>query len=390
MATGCDDVPLGTIPEIWYSAVMASFERALDRLGAAADRGSDLVTLWREVAPVLREAVPHFETPCFFTVDPASLLVTSHFQEGLPEIPAEWLGREYAQEDYNTMGQVLASRAGIGTLHDATSGRPELSRKYHEEMEPFGCDQELVLALRTRDGECWGSVGLYREAGAPLFGDAESAFLRAAAPLLARGARLGLRTGQALEPDLPDAPAVVVLDAGLHIVSATSTAERWLDLLGGTRDRLPESVVTAAGRARRPEDGPATARVLGRDGRWALLHGSALQPGDQVSVLVEAAQPAHLETLLMQAHGLTARERDVTRLVLRGRSTTEVAARLAVTEATVQQHLKSVFEKTGVHSRRELVATVFHSHYEPRVRDNEHRAGSDRPLRDGPMSRRTG
>ncbi len=367
---------------------MSSFDRALDRLGRAAARGSDLLTLWREVAPVLRDAVPHFETPCFFTVDPTSLLVTSHFQEGLPEIPAEWLGREYAEADYNTMGEVLTSRAGIGTLHEATGGRPELSRKYHEEMQPFGCEQELVLALRT-GGECWGSVGLYREVGAPMFGEAEARFLRTAAPLLARGARHGLRTGQALDPDLPDSPAVLVLDARLGLQSATATAERWLVLLGGSLERFPGSVVTVAGRALRPEDGPATARVRGRDGRWVLVHGSVLQPTGQVSVLVEAAQPAHLETLLMQAHGLTPRERDVTRLVLRGRSTSEVATELAVAEGTVQQHLKSVFEKTGVHSRRELVATVFQAHYEPRVRDNEHRAGADRPLRDGPMPRRT-
>ena len=73
--------------------------RALDRIRTAVHRRSDLVSLWREVTPVLAEAVPHFESPCFFTVDPESRLVTSHFQEGLPEIPGEWLAREYAEDD---------------------------------------------------------------------------------------------------------------------------------------------------------------------------------------------------------------------------------------------------------------------------------------------------
>ena len=369
-------------------------QRARDRVATASGRGSDLVTLWREVAPVLVDAVPHFETPCFFTVDPASRLTTSHFQEGLGDIPAEWLGREFVEPEYNALPDVLASASGIGTLHEATGGRPQLARKYHEEMQPFGCEQELVLALRTGDGECWGSLSLYREAERPLFDRSEMAFLRSVAPLLAAGARHGLRTAQAAEPDLPDAPAVVVLDAGLTAVSATPTAPQWLAALDSTLESLPPSLVSVAGRALRPADGPASARVRGVDGRWIVLHGSVLQPadgspGDQVSVLVEAAQPAHLETLLMQAYGLTPREREVTRLVLRGRSTTQLAAELVVAESTVQQHLKSVFDKTGVRSRRELVGSVFQAHYAPRISDNDHRADTDRPMRDGPMPRRT-
>ena len=104
-----------------------------------------------------------------------------------------------------------------------------------------------------------------------------------------------------------------------------------------------------------------------------------------MAVLVEPAHPARITPLLMTAYGLTGREQEVTRLVLQGDPTVQVAARLRITPLTVQQHLKRVFEKTGVRSRRELVGTVFFAHYEPRLRDNERRSHHDQPLRGGPF-----
>jgi DNA-binding CsgD family transcriptional regulator len=132
--------------------------------------------------------------------------------------------------------------------------------------------------------------------------------------------------------------------------------------------------------------------VLTRSGRWVVLHGATLV-GDgrrRIAVIVEPAHPARIGPLLMSAYGLTEREQDVTRLVLQGESTATIAERLVVSAHTVQQHLKRIFEKTRVHSRRDLVGKVFFSYYEPRVRDNEARVPQDKPLHGGPLSRSGG
>ncbi|MFJ2374579.1 response regulator transcription factor [Streptomyces sp. NPDC087769] len=52
------------------------------------------------------------------------------------------------------------------------------------------------------------------------------------------------------------------------------------------------------------------------------------------------------------------RERDVVQLVLRGKSTVQFAECLVVTSHTVQQHLESIFAKTEVRSRRDLVGNL--------------------------------
>lgn len=119
-----------------------------------------------------------------------------------------------------------------------------------------------------------------------------------------------------------------------------------------------------------------------------MLHGTCLvdEGTRRIAVIVEPAHPARIYPLLEATYQLTARERDVTRLVLQAASTQEIAGRLFLSPHTVQQHLKCIFEKTGVRSRRDLVGKIFFAHYEPGLRDNERRVVDGKPVRGGPRT----
>lgn len=80
-------------------------------------------------------------------------------------------------------------------------------------------------------------------------------------------------------------------------------------------------------------------------------------------MIIEPAKPALLAPLLVQAYGVTRREEQVLRHLLRGASTKDISALLGISPYTVQEHLKKLFDKFGVRSRRQLVGRVFFDQY---------------------------
>lgn len=178
-------------------------ERAVERIADAAGRGHDVVRLWEETTEILTPLVPNLRGPCCYTLDPASLLITSHFNPAMSyELPEEMLRGEYLDDNVHDLASVARSTEGISTIHAAAGGNPSKSRRWQANME-LGGDQEVLVALRTRGGATWGSLGLYREPGALEFSGAELELLAAAAPVLAEGLRRALLIGEAREPDTP-------------------------------------------------------------------------------------------------------------------------------------------------------------------------------------------
>ena len=83
--------------------------------------------------------------------------------------------------------------------------------------------------------------------------------------------------------------------------------------------------------------------------------------GRHIAVTIEESTPAERMALYGRACGLTERERELLGLLAAGSDTRQVAERMYLSGHTVQDHLKSVFAKTGTHSRRALLSRALGS-----------------------------
>jgi DNA-binding CsgD family transcriptional regulator len=252
----------------------------------------------------------------------------------------------------------------------------EHSTRYRELLRPNGIEWELRASL-VADGTCWGVIGLYRGPGESDFDHAEAAFVGAASRTLAEGFRRALLVAAVATDETPDGPGLIVLDPHDSTESLTPPAQRWLEELAeidARTDALPAAVYAVAARARaaghrEPSAVQTRARACTRSGRWLVLHATKLNgtPDGTIAVIVEPARATEIAPLVVDAYGLSERERQVTQLVLQGLATSEIARTLFISPYTVQQHLKTIFDKIGVHSRRDLLARVFSDHYRPNL-----------------------
>jgi DNA-binding CsgD family transcriptional regulator len=102
----------------------------------------------------------------------------------------------------------------------------------------------------------------------------------------------------------------------------------------------------------------AHALVRAVDGRWVMIEAARLEGHDdgEIAVTLRSAIAAETFDLLCRAYALSRRERQVVAALVAGLDTHAVSERLFISRHTVQDHLKSVFEKIGIHSRREILA----------------------------------
>ena len=331
------------------------------------------------VLPRLRKAVP-VDALWWATVDPTTLLFTHAYREEIPgDTGPYFVENEFLRDDVNKWTELARDRSGVRTLAMATNGRLASSPRYREIFEPLGLADEMRAVLRTR-GAVWGFMCLHRERGA-VFSPQEEGFIHRIAPHLAEGIRLGLLV-QCAAGDLVESPGLILLAQDDTVVGRNPASDQWLEELNWQQSgEVPIEIHSLAARLRRADASTSLSplRVRTRTGRWINLQASWVSGEDRsvIAVIIQEATPEEVAPLVMSAYGLSEQERAVSGLVFQGQSTQAIAHRLQIGEHTVQDHMKSIFHKTGVRSRRELVATVFRERYLPRMH------AGDQPLPSG-------
>jgi DNA-binding NarL/FixJ family response regulator len=257
----------------------------------------------------------------------------------------------------------------VGLLRESTGDHPERSLVWREMLSRYGVTDVASLVFRCRYG-CWGFLDLWRSAAGSSFTDGDAEFLTAIAKPVAEALRrCQANTFSLTAPaKVRVGPVVLVLSPDLAVRAQTLETNEYLRLLippDADRQPIPAGAYNVAAQLLSVEAGiddhPPTARVHLSGGVWVTLRaariGTASATAEQdIAVAIEAASPAERMALYGRACALSARELELLGHLITGSDTRGIAQEMFLSENTVQDHLKSIFAKTGTSNRRTLLA----------------------------------
>ena len=293
----------------------------------------------------------------------------------LADVPClDQLPRLIALKYLTPLGRWTSLKAAT-TLQRATGGHPERSLVWRELLRAHGVTDVASLVFRDRFG-CWAFLDLWRTDPAPPFSDAEVQFLDEIAPPITTALRRAQARTFDVIPSSPSSaprpgPVVLVLSPQLEVRAQTSDTERYLRALvppDVDRRPIPAAAYNVGAQLLALEAGvdqhPPSTRVHLAGGIWLTVRAARMggvasphQPDEpDVAVTIESASPEERMGVFTRACGLTARETELLTHLAAGAETRHVAQAMVLSEHTVQDHLKSIFAKTGVRARRTLLA----------------------------------
>jgi DNA-binding CsgD family transcriptional regulator len=342
-------------------------------------RGLAREELFAGLAERLRRVIDSDAT-CWHTLDPETRLMTSDAPAELVEsgiltpenvtAAGEAIVRsEYLIRDVNSFAQLATRRTPVGILEKETRGHPERSARYRDCLAPAGIPHEMRAAFVIR-GRVWGAVHMARRTESGPFTEHDAASLARVAGSIASAIRASLRFDAARRVTGTDVPGLVVLDGSNEVEVITPPARELLDAMDTGGD-VPSPLLSLAAHLRSHRASALSAKgavvTAPSAAGWLTLHASRPDPSDRVAIVIERASGSQSAAVRLEAHGATTREREVATLLARGLTNAEIARALVLSLYTVNDHVKSLFEKVGVATQQEFVARIFFDEYLPEV-----------------------
>jgi DNA-binding CsgD family transcriptional regulator len=245
-------------------------------------------------------------------------------------------------------------------------------------LDEFASGMTLVFADARAN---FGILTLLRTAELGPFTSSEISMLTFALEEVSdRLSTLGLRPVAA--PPVPDRlpasaeGAFYVLDADLQIVLAWSSEDERHVALTGLHTRIGEHLPVVLEQTVREltsawSSGTVKEPGVARPVPFLVVrtHPMTGPAGLFVGVRVDRYRPPNSLTAAAERFHITPRELQVLALLLDGQHLDAIAEQLYITSSTVQDHIKSMLDKTGSRNRSELIARVLGWESAPHARE---------------------
>lgn len=339
--------------------------RSRERVVRICASAPDARALRLKVLDEIRRLVP-FDAYAWLLTDPETAVGSSPLADVpcLPELP-----RLIRLRYLTGMNRWTGLEGSVALLSEASKGDPSRSLMWRQLLCRYGIADVASAVFKDEFG-CWGFLELWRAGPAGRFTATDAAHLASITTPVA----IALRRSQAATfvPTAPDTrprgPVVLLMSAELDVLAQTPETHDYLRVLvppEEDRSPVPANAYNVAAQLLALEAGvdghPPVARVHLSGGRWLTLRAARIEaarpPRDRdIAVTIEDSSPSERASLFARAHGLSPREGELLTYLVAGSDTRDLARLMLVSEHTVQDHLKSIFAKTSVHSRRTLLS----------------------------------
>lgn len=164
-------------------------------------------------------------------------------------------------------------------------------------------------------------------------------------------------------------PALLAAEADVALIAAVVYGDRLVSRLSEIHQRSPQTLIVVVGDGFDPNlpialsEADIPGYVVWSEMSLEMLHQFlALELDSKALPISLEAMRSVLDALGRRTGAITARERDVLALVVRGASNQTIAAQLVISKATVRTHIGNLMSKLGAKTRPELIAIAHERH----------------------------